>query len=443
MLFGPLLIAAEHKAVWKSSKSSLSDAPRLIRDRTKLMYELLLSAHSFQQLVLPNSDGFKAEGKTYLFGWTLQGSLMSLYAVEFNVLQNLEFKFINPLKVFDCESREQFEAALEMSFLVCKYAAWFTEKIKTLNAEGKHFKDVYDLMRVADNLSSKTETSRKPADHSANPQDVSNIDEKQGDSSAPPTQSAVLLNAEAIKEKLGETGIVTMVKNRFSIGSMADDGFVVDRHADKIFNAKLLSNGADVVIKVVSRKTALFIQQLQSRFTADRGEDNDAEHRGFLFPIHYVFLDSQRCAIVMKAVEPLSRIAISIPRVVSLCLQLLTFLDWCRKLDIFHGDLKPWNMGLNQYGNLVVFDWEDGVLGTKGYCAPEVASGAASPDLISDLFAVGIILQELVDKLKAVDKADDRLQHVRDFIRISTSHERSKRSDVWKANVVNITGSSV
>jgi len=58
-------------------------------------------------------------------------------------------------------------------------------------------------------------------------------------------------------------------------------------------------------------------------------------------------------------------------------------------------------MGIDIHGQLCVFDWEENVLGTNGYMAPELVSKSLeAPNVFSDLYSAGLVLKELAEKVE-------------------------------------------
>jgi serine/threonine-protein kinase len=140
--------------------------------------------------------------------------------------------------------------------------------------------------------------------------------------------------------------------------------------------------------------------------------------------------------IVMELLvgEPLSALLrrerkVPIPRAVEYAEQVLEALAAAHALQVVHRDLKPENIFLTREGDKTVLKVIDfgiakarslagvsanltvsgALMGTPEYMAPEQAHSADRADARSDLFAVGVLLYEMISGARPVDGEDPRL----------------------------------
>ena len=136
------------------------------------------------------------------------------------------------------------------------------------------------------------------------------------------------------------------------------------------------------------------------------------EHPGIV-PVHDAgTLADGRVFCVMKRVrgarinEALASDA-SIARRLDLFLRVCDAVAFAHARGVIHRDLKPDNVMLGAFGEVLVMDWgvaaslgepeEAGVVvGTPGFMAPEQAAGAVSADARVDVFALGALLEAML-----------------------------------------------
>lgn len=87
-------------------------------------------------------------------------------------------------------------------------------------------------------------------------------------------------------------------------------------------------------------------------------------------------------------------------------LQICQGIAYAHSQSVIHGDIKPENIILGKYGQVLILDWglaelmkakkvEKKAMGTLSYLAPERALGQA-PSVLSDVYSLGVILYQML-----------------------------------------------
>jgi len=123
------------------------------------------------------------------------------------------------------------------------------------------------------------------------------------------------------------------------------------------------------------------------------------EHPGIV-PLHDMgVLADGRAFYVMKLVRgktlaEMMQSPHTIAEALRLCIRICEPVAFAHARGVVHSDLKPANVMIGEFGEVLVMDWGVSVAGTPGYMAPEQESASRGP--VTDVFALGVILRQIL-----------------------------------------------
>lgn len=202
-----------------------------------------------------------------------------------------------------------------------------------------------------------------------------------------------------ILEKIGQGGVAEIYRGR-------------QASLDREVAIKLLSESATIDSEIVSRfeQEARIIARLSHPnivHVIDRGVDKNR----YYFVMDYV--DGHNFKKI------LSRGTYSFERKIDVVINLLKALDYAHKNGVVHRDVKPSNILIDGRGFVMVADFgiarmlgKKGadrtrtgmVMGTLAYMSPEQKLSSANVDRRTDLYAVGVILYEIMTGRKPLGR---------------------------------------
>lgn len=210
------------------------------------------------------------------------------------------------------------------------------------------------------------------------------------------------------------------------------DGFEITRHIGRggmgdVWEARQNVLGRKVAIKVLARNLSHSAHFL-ARFTREAYTLGKLQHPGIVGIHDFRSSPDGLCCIIMEYVEGLKRgepttlydliVAkeLTPERTRFLILQVLDSLQYAHEEGVIHRDIKPTNVLIDRYGRVKVVDfgiaampsdpnrkqltYVGGPLGTAEYMAPEQTEDATKADHRADLYAVGVVIYEMLTGMR-------------------------------------------
>jgi len=207
----------------------------------------------------------------------------------------------------------------------------------------------------------------------------------------------------------------TLDKKQIKIGDYVIVGKVGQGGIAEIFRGRQESLKRDVAIKI------LHAQMTSDEEIVRRFERESIVIAGLNHPNIVHIIDKGhaggRYYFVMEYVDGTSlREVIDSPRIplatkLDVIVQVCKGLDYAHKNGVIHRDIKPANVRINRQGNAMVADFgiaqivttdesdmtaTDVIMGTLAYMSPEQKISSANVDQTTDIYAVGVMLYEIL-----------------------------------------------
>lgn len=210
------------------------------------------------------------------------------------------------------------------------------------------------------------------------------------------------------------------------------DGFEITRHIGRggmgdVWEAKQNVLGRKVAIKVLAKNLSRS-EHFLARFTREAYTLGRLQHPGIVSIHDFRSSPDGLCCIIMEYVEGptrgepttlfdlILRKDLTPERTRFLIVQVLQALQYAHDEGVIHRDIKPTNVLIDRYGRVKVVDfgiaampsdpnrkqltYVGGPLGTAEYMAPEQTEDATQADHRADLYAVGVVIYELLTGLR-------------------------------------------
>ncbi len=205
------------------------------------------------------------------------------------------------------------------------------------------------------------------------------------------------------------------------------DGFEIMRHIGRggmgdVWEARQNVLGRKVAIKVLAQNLS-HSEHFLARFTREAFTLGRLQHPGIVSIYDFRSSPDGLCCIIMEYVEgpnrePTTLYDLIVSRELTpdrtrfLILQVLHSLQYAHEEGVIHRDIKPTNVLIDRYGRVKVVDfgiaampadtsrkqltYVGGPLGTAEYMAPEQTEDATQADHRADLYAVGVVIYEML-----------------------------------------------
>ncbi len=209
--------------------------------------------------------------------------------------------------------------------------------------------------------------------------------------SAAPAKKTVKIGNYALTGKIGQGGIAEIYKGRQES---------LDRDvAIKILSSKLTSD--DDIVRRFERES-LVIARLNHPNIVHVIDKGQAGGR-YYFVMDFIDGTSLR--------EVIDSTKIPLQTKLEMIVQVCKALDYAHKNGVIHRDIKPANILIDRQGNALVADFgiaqivgtpeaemtsSDVIMGTLSYMSPEQKISSANVDQTTDIYAVGVILYEIL-----------------------------------------------
>jgi serine/threonine-protein kinase len=197
------------------------------------------------------------------------------------------------------------------------------------------------------------------------------------------------------------------------MGGMGDVWEVVDKHLERRVALKVPRQGADLSVARALAREARVAGSLEHPSIVPVYDAGDAEGLGPYYAMRLCEQPTLEDVIQRLADgDELAQRKYGLPRLLRYYIQICQAVHYAHSRGIVHCDLKPGNVVVGDFGEVLILDWglafrmEEGLAnrgGTPGYMAPEQLRSGAVVSAPADIFALGAILYELLCLRPAYD----------------------------------------